>query len=65
MQAAESRAFLDWRARKLTAKIYRGNVRSVRTVLRCGFREERRLENLSCYSITQAEYFDFLEKKRA
>ena len=64
VQAAESRAFLDWRARKLTAKIYHGNVRSVRTVLRCGFREERRLENLFCYSITQAEYFDFLEKKR-
>ena len=64
VQAAESRAFLEWRARKLTAKIYHGNVRSVRTVLRCVFREERRLENLSCYSITQAEYFDFLEKKR-
>ena len=65
VQAAESRAFLDWRARKLTAKIYHGNARSVRTVLRCGFREERRLENLSCYSITQEEYLDFLEKKRA
>lgn len=65
VQAAETRAFLDWRAQKLTAKLYHGNSRSVRTVRCCGFREERKLDELSCYSITQEEYFDFLEKKRA
>ena len=65
VQAAEVQAFLHWRARKLTAKIYHGNVRSVRTVCRCGFREERRLDALSHFSITQEEYFAFLEKKRA
>ena len=66
VRAAEAQAFLDWRAKKLTAKIYHGNSRSARTVRRCGFREERKLEELSCYSITQEEYFDLLlEKKRA
>ena len=65
VQAAEDQAFLEWRARKLVAKIYHGNSRSVSTVRGCGFREERQLENLSYYSIAQNEYFDYLEKKRA
>lgn len=65
VQAAQYEAFLEWRAKKLTAKIYHENVRSKNTVRRCGFHEEERLENLSCYSITMDEYLDFLEKKRA
>lgn len=57
VRAAQALVFLEWRARKLTAKIYHGNTRSVATVRGCGFREERRLEHLSCYSITKDEYF--------
>lgn len=65
VRAAQMQAFLNWRARKLTAKIYHENTRSIGTVRGCGFREERRLDALSCYSITQEQYFDFLEQKRA
>ena len=57
VRMAQARVFLEWRARKLTAKIYHGNSRSVATVRGCGFREERHLEKLSCYSITKDEYF--------
>ena len=57
VRAAQARVFLEWRARKLRAKIYHGNIRSVGTVRNCGFREEQRLETLSCYSITKEEYF--------
>lgn len=60
VQAAQRRAFFDWRARKMIAKIYHGNLRSQRTVLGCGFREERRMEALSCYSITLEEYLSHL-----
>lgn len=65
LRAAQARAFFDWRAQKLTAKIYHGNLRSELTVKSCGFREEQRLEKLSRYSITMDEYLDFLEQKRA
>ncbi len=65
VQAAQYQAFLEWRARKLVAKIYHGNTRSERTVRGCGFREERQLEKLSYYTMTQNEYFEYLEKKRA
>ena len=65
VQAAQYEAFLEWRAKKITAKIYHDNVRSKNTVRHCGFHEEERLENLSCFSITMNEYLDFLEKKRA
>ena len=65
VRAAQVQAFLNWRARKLTAKIYHENTRSIGTVQGCGFREERKLDDLSCYSITQDEYFNFLEQKRA
>ena len=65
VRAAEAQAFLQWRAKKLTAKIYHGNTRSVNTVRRCGFREEQHLEKLSRYSITMDEFFDHLERKRA
>ena len=56
VRAAQAQAIFDWRASKLVAKIYHENFRSVQTVRRCGFREERRLENLSLYSITMQEY---------
>ncbi len=65
VRAAQYRAFFDFRARKLIAKIYHGNLRSKLTVQSCGFREEERLEKLSRYSITMDEYLDFLEQKRA
>ena len=60
VEAAERLAFLDWRCRKLTAKIYHGNLRSVNTVRCCGFALERRSEKLDCYSITLDEYLRFL-----
>ena len=65
VRAAQYYAFLERRAQKLTANIYHGNLRSVKTVCRCGFREEERLEKLSRYSITMNEYLNFLNKKRA
>ena len=63
VRLAESQAFLKWRAKELTAKIYHGNGRSVRVVCNCGFREVRRLEHLSCYSITSEEYLELLTQK--
>ena len=65
VRAAQYYAFLKRRAQKLMANIYHGNLRSVKTVCRCGFREEERLEKLSRYSITMNEYLNFLNKKRA
>jgi len=58
---AQKQAFFDWRAKKLTAKIYKNNTRSLHTVRRCGFTCERKLEALDRYSITMDEYLDFLK----
>jgi RimJ/RimL family protein N-acetyltransferase len=60
LRAALAQVFLEWRGRKVTAKIYRGNTRSERTVRGCGFREEARLENLSRFTLTQADYLEGL-----
>lgn len=56
VRAAENQAFCDWRARRLTAKIYHGNQRSRRVVEKCGFRRERCSETLDNYVITFEEY---------
>lgn len=56
VRAAESWAFLEWRARKLTARIYHGNQRSRRVVEKCGFRREQALECLDDYAITFDDY---------
>ncbi|MCI2057459.1 MAG: GNAT family N-acetyltransferase [Oscillibacter sp.] len=61
LQEAQKQAFLDWRARKLTAKIYADNVRSMNTVRRCGFTCEKRQDSLARYSITMDEYLDHLK----
>ena len=62
VRAVQSHAFLERRARKLTANIYHGNARSVKTICRCGFHEEERLQKLSRYSITMDEYLNFLKR---
>ena len=49
-------AFLEWRARKIVAKICPGNQRSVRAVQSCGFRREETDGQLLQYSITMDDY---------
>lgn len=60
--AALSTAFLEWRAKKVVAKIYAGNQRSIRSVRSCGFQCEYHEESLFRYSITMDDY---LERLRA
>ena len=60
LRAALAQVFLEWRGRKVTAKIYHGNTRSERTVRGCGFQEEERLEKLSRFTLTQSDYLELL-----
>jgi RimJ/RimL family protein N-acetyltransferase len=60
LQAAMRLVFLDWRARRLTARIYHGNQRSVNTVCGCGFLRERSGAQLDAYGIRMAEYLELL-----
>ena len=64
VRAAQYRAFFDWRAKKIIAKIHHGNIRSERMVRCCGFREEQRGESLSLYSITMDEYLRALTREK-
>lgn len=64
VQAALSQAFLEWRAKYVTAKIYHGNARSVATVCRCGFRETKRLEKLSDFGLSSEGYLAAMLQKR-
>ena len=63
VRAAQYRAFFDWRAKKMIAKIYHGNIRSERMVRCCGFREEQRGESLTLYSMTMDEYLRALTRE--
>lgn len=65
VEAAQAQAFLEWRAKGLTAKIYHGNARSVAVVRRCGFQEEQRMEKLSSFTITAEEYMGVLMERRS
>lgn len=56
IREALAKAFLEWRADKITAKIMPGNHRSIRSVCGCGFREGRSDSALLQYYITQDEY---------
>jgi RimJ/RimL family protein N-acetyltransferase len=56
VRRALATAFFEWRAKKVTAKIYTGNTRSVRTVSRCGFSLEKSLPELERYAITLDQY---------
>lgn len=58
--AALSTAFFEWRARKVVAKIYPGNLRSIRAVQSCGFSCDHRENPLFRYSITMDDYLDRL-----
>ena len=62
IRAALSTAFFEWRAKKVVAKIYAGNGRSIRSVRSCGFNCEYHEEPLFRYSITMDDY---LERLRA
>jgi RimJ/RimL family protein N-acetyltransferase len=64
VMAAQSRAFFEWRAKKLIAKVYHDNIRSIHTVRRCGFREEQRSATLSQYAITMKDYLQMLTQDR-
>ncbi|MDD3346519.1 GNAT family N-acetyltransferase [Oscillibacter sp.] len=56
--AAQRQVFLEWRARKLVAKIYHGNARSEAVVQRCGFQAEQETETLSYFSISAERYLE-------
>lgn len=60
VRAALRQAFLEGRARKLTAKIYHENRRSISIIRSCGFTRESQTENLGCFAITMDQYLDFL-----
>ena len=60
VRAALDTAFLSLRARKLVARIYHGNQRSVNTVLGCGFSLEKRGRGLDAYSISMADYLEMM-----
>ena len=61
IQAALSTAFFDWRARQVLARVYAGNIRSIRAVRACGFSCEHRDERLFRYRITMSDYLDHVQ----
>lgn len=66
IRKALSMAFLEWRAREITARIYAENQRSIRSVRSCGFRPQHTAGPLHRYAITWEGYLDSLRtQKRA
>jgi len=61
IRSALSTAFFDWRAKQVIARVYSGNVRSLRSVRSCGFRCEYQDERLSRHRITMPEYLNLLQ----
>lgn len=59
-----SAAFLEERAGKVTARIYKDNNRSVRTAKRCGLVLERTTAALDSYSITKEQYLSMLRNHK-
>ena len=58
VRSALAAAFLEHRARKVIARIYPENRRSVRSVSRCGFRCAEEGTRLHRYEITMADYLN-------
>ncbi len=56
VRMALNRAFLEWRARKVIAKIHVDNRRSIRMMCACGFTCEREETPLSRYGLTMDTY---------
>lgn len=62
IRSALSTAFFDWRAKQVIARVYSGNVRSLRSVRSCGFSCEYQDDRLSRHRITMADYLNLLQK---
>ena len=60
IRAALAKAFLEWQAGKITAKIVPGNQRSIRSVCSCGFQKDGMDGQLLRYSITADAYLQQL-----
>ena len=58
VRSALAEAFLKHRARKVIARIYPENLRSVRSVSRCGFQCAERGARLHRYEITMSNYLN-------
>lgn len=64
VRTALSKAFFEWRAKKLIARVYHDNTRSVRIIRHCGFSEEQRFDKLSQYAITINGYLKTLNQNK-
>lgn len=60
IRAALAKAFLEWRAERIIAKIVPQNQRSIRSVHACGFRQNGTEEQFLRYSITTDAYLQQL-----
>lgn len=58
-------AFFEFRAQKITAKIYEENKRSIRAFINAGFKLEREASNLKIYSLTIEHYLKQLKGELA
>lgn len=58
-------AFFEFRAQKITAKIYEKNKRSIRAFINAGFKLEREASNLKIYSLTIEHYLKQLKGEPA
>ena len=58
-------AFFEFRAQKITAKIYEENKRSIRAFINAGFKLEREASNLKIYSLTIEHYLKQLKGEPA
>lgn len=64
IRAAQSRAFLEWGAEELTAKVAPRNSRSVRGLSSCGFRQRGINGKYAQFSLTSQEYLQQLFQQR-
>lgn len=63
--SALAMVFGEWRGRKVIAKIYPENQRSIRSVCACGFRRSSADGSMLQYGITVDEYLQYLRNKAA
>jgi regulator of nucleoside diphosphate kinase len=61
--SALAMVFGEWRGRKVIAKIYPENQRSIRSVCACGFRRSSADGSMLLYSITMDEYLQQLRDR--
>lgn len=65
VRSALAMVFGEWRGRKVIAKIYPGNQRSIRSAHACGFRQTGSDGRLLLYGITMEEYLQQLRSRTA